>query len=82
MGRLPKDPETASRLTLGPGFPIVPVSGFAPVPKEIDMAGVWKIIGPTVEKNMNGMRPVPLWKIFCVCYAQGMENAVGLMMKD
>lgn len=63
---------------LGPRVPLVPVSDFARLRLTHEqMDDLWSIIGPTVERNMA--RNVPLWNIFAICYAQGLENAAALV---
>lgn len=54
----------------GPAVDVVPVGDFTRLRSQ-DVDKLWSIIGPTVECNMQTQ---PLWKVFCACYAQGLEN--------
>jgi hypothetical protein len=37
--------------------------------------GLWRIIGPTVERNLNQ----PLWRQFVIVYMQGIQNGAAAM---
>jgi hypothetical protein len=65
--------ESRIRASLGPSFPVVPVTNFTKgkFPRGT-MEAMWDIIGPTVQVNMD--ESVHLWEIFTICYMQGLAN--------
>lgn len=50
-----------------------PLSAWERLPKSINLYDVWKLCGPTVEKNMDSNT---LWKVFCIVYLEGMAHGV------
>lgn len=64
-------------VSLGPAIPVVPVGDFAKFRlTEEQWADAWRVIGPSVERNMSGGRhgPLPLWKIICAAYLEGLHH--------
>jgi len=69
--------ETRIRASLGPSFPVVPVTNFTKGKFPLGtMEAMWDIIGPTVAVNMG--KRVALWEIFTICYMQGLENGSSI----
>lgn len=64
-----------AHIQLGPEIPVVPVHHFSTLPaSEDDMRAMWRIVGPSVERNMR----LPLWKIICAAYIEGVMHGHGL----
>lgn len=64
------------RVELGPcTVPIVPVSSFSRIPEGIDRYALWRLIGPTVGRNIDK----PLWLQFCAVYLEGLNHGAGLV---
>lgn len=78
--------ERKERLTLiglGPRIPLVPVSDFTKqhlTREQWDNA--WRLCGPSVERNMNGMRPLPLWKVIASAYLEGLHHGADAMLRQ
>lgn len=67
------------RVSMGPcPVPLVPYSHFSRFPPGIDVHAVWKIIGPTVQRNMDK----PMWLQFCAVYIEGLNHAAGVLNGD
>lgn len=62
------------RVAFGPTVvPYYPHTAFSSFPKDIKFWDVWKLVGPTVERNMNA----PLWAQFCAIYLEGLNHGAG-----
>lgn len=60
---------------LGPPIPAVPITAFSRLNvTEDEMAKMWQIVGPSVERNMR----LPLWKIICAAYIEGLNHGHGI----
>lgn len=71
--------ERVQRVGFGPCVvPVVPYSSFSRFPPGLDTYGVWRIIGPTVQRNLDA----PLWLQFCAVYLEGMNHAAGVINGD
>lgn len=60
-------------IPIGPvSIPFVPSSHIEQIdlPKEM-VDQLWKIIGPTIEEQIN---KEPLWRLFVSCYVQGLQH--------
>ena len=71
------------QVALGPPVPMVPIGDFdkARVSEE-HWQGIWRIVGPSVERNMCGMRPLPLWKVIASAYMEGLLHGHGIAKDD
>ena len=60
---------------LGPAVPAHPVTDFTAerLPKAM-LEDAWRIVGPTVERNMNKHHPLQLWQIIAAAYLEGLEH--------
>lgn len=47
-----------------------PIRAFTRFPADIDFTDVWRLVGPTVQRNMNA----PLWAQFCAVYLEGLNH--------
>lgn len=66
-------------LRIGPcKFPTYPISAFSDFPPGIKAADVWRIIGPTVEQNINK----PLWQQLCAIYIEGLNHGHGIATEE
>lgn len=73
-----KGKSKLTQASIGPLIPIVPFDDFSKIDyKYIEQA--WHLTGPTVNHNLNCLNPPPLWTIFCCCYLEGMNHAIGAM---
>lgn len=67
---------TGSMVRIGPCVvPNYSVKAFSHFPSNIDFMDVWRLVGPTVERNINA----PLWMQFCAIYLEGLNHAAGIM---
>lgn len=63
---------------LGPiAVPLVPIKDFSHA--QVKTEELWKVIGPTVEQNLSNL---PIWELFVLCYAQGLENGYNLAKSE
>jgi hypothetical protein len=58
--------------------PIYPISAFTRFPADIDMHEVWRLVGPTVQRNITA----PLWLQFCAIYLEGLRHGVAVSNAD
>jgi hypothetical protein len=66
--------ERCDMVRLGPCVvPTYSVKAFSRFPPEIDFMDVWRLVGPTVQRNIGA----PLWMQFCAVYLEGMNHAAG-----
>ena len=63
---------------IGPLVPLVPVGDFTRLDGAL-CEDAWQLVGPSVERNLNTMRPTPLWTIFAACYLEGLNHGAGAM---
>ena len=62
------------RVSLGPcPVPAYPYSAWSRLPRG-SAETLWKLIGPTVERNIAG----PLWAQFCAVYYEGLNHGAGM----
>ncbi len=61
------------RSFVGVGLPVPTYSGrdFSQIPAGIRMEDVWQIVGPNVDMHI---RALPLWKVFCAVYLEGLAH--------
>lgn len=63
-------------VTLGPSaVAVVPVRDVTRLPGNLDSVALWRLIGPTVQRNLSR----PLWQQFMAVYLQGIENGAAAM---
>ncbi len=63
-------------VSIGPCVvPVYPFKAFSRFPPDIDFYDVWRVVGPTVQRNIGA----PLWMQFCAVYLEGLNHAAGLM---
>jgi hypothetical protein len=55
-------------------LPNYPYSTFSRFPPEIDFKDVWRVVGPTVQRNINH---APLWVQFCTVYLEGLNHGAA-----
>ncbi len=67
--------ERLTSITLGPRIPLVPISQFSKerLTRE-QWENAWRLCGPSVERNLNGPRPLQLWQVFASAYLEGLEH--------
>ncbi len=65
-------------VNLGPPVPIVPVSHFSKMAREV-IDAAWQLVGPSVQINLTAVRAPALWEIFAACYAEGVEHGMSAM---
>lgn len=64
---------------LGPCVvPTYPMSAFSRFPPDINFTDVWRLVGPTVQRNMNA----PLWVQFCSVYLEGLNHGSEAMRHE
>lgn len=57
---------------IGPcAVPIYPSSAFTRLPEGIKEEDLWKLVGPTVERNISKL---PLWKLLAIVYFEGLAH--------
>lgn len=66
MGMLP--------VALGNRVPLYPRKAWSRIPQEVRMEDIWQLCGPQVEKHIDAL---PLWKVFCVVYFEGLMHGAG-----
>lgn len=65
-------------VALGPSVvPLYPVTAFSRF-TGIDFREVWKLVGPTVNRNINA----PLWAQFCATYLEGLNHGAGTVRDE
>jgi len=68
--------ERTTRIGFGPCVvPVVPYSSFTRMPAGIDTFAMWRVIGPTVGRNIDR----PLWLQFVAVYMEGLNHGAGVM---
>jgi len=53
-----------------------PRAAWSTIPRDVDIDTLWQLVGPQVEMHMQRL---PLWKVFCVVYYEGLAHGVGGM---
>ena len=62
------------RVSIGPcPVPLYPIGAFSRFPEGIDLDDVWRLVGPTVHRNINA----PLWAQFCAIYLEGLNHGAA-----
>lgn len=51
-----------------------PLSTWSRIPASVSMEDLWELVGPQVDRHMNML---PLWKVFCVVYFEGLAHGVA-----
>jgi len=61
----------------GPRIPLVPVTDFSSMRMSNEQwAGAWRIVGPSVERNMTRGRE--LWVIITAAYLEGLSHGAAI----
>lgn len=69
--RIEDSEMTDSMVNIGPCVvPTYSLRSFSRFPRDIEMYAVWKLVGPTVQKNIGH----PLWLQFCAVYLEGLNH--------
>lgn len=53
-----------------------PRAAWSPLPKDVDIDALWQLVGPQVDMHLQRL---PLWKVFCMVYFEGLAHGVGGM---
>lgn len=61
-------------VSVGAHVELYPVDAWKRIPREASMDALWSIVGPQVDKHM---RNLPLWKVFCAVYYEGLAHGVA-----
>lgn len=66
-------------IAFGPDIPVVPITHFARHKfTEEQIADIWKIIGPSVERNLSAK---PLWKVIAFAYIEGLSHGAAIQQE-
>lgn len=53
-----------------------PAKAWTQIPRDVSMEDLWSLVGPQVDMHMNKL---PLWKVFCVVYFEGLMHGAAAM---
>lgn len=62
-------------VALGPHVEMPPASHFTRLNGKVDLHDVWKIVGPSVARNVHSL---PLWKVIAMAYLEGLQHGAAM----
>lgn|GEM_PF-5118642 len=64
---------------VGTTVEMYPRDAWSRIPSEVNMEKLWNLVGPQVDMHI---RKLPLWKVFCVVYFEGLAHGSQAVKKE